>query len=131
MVESDTERIERGRALADELNPEHGALSRLRPLHAVAPDFETIFLGSMADLWDRDQLSLRERAIIRLAVLAVLGEESATQSAIGTALHMGLSKEDIAEVFLQTSPQVGIVHVIAALEALATHPDPAQGQRAS
>jgi 4-carboxymuconolactone decarboxylase len=78
------------------------------------------------------RLSLRERAILRLAVLAAIGSaESAIQSAIGAAVHIGLSKEDIAEVFLQTSPQIGLVRVLDAVEALATHPDPAQGQQAS
>ena len=78
----------------------------------------------VADIWDRDQLSLRERSIIRLAVIAALGEsESATQVAIGTAYNIGLSTEDIAEVFVQTSPQVGIIRVLAALEALNRHLD--------
>jgi alkylhydroperoxidase/carboxymuconolactone decarboxylase family protein YurZ len=53
------------------------------------------------------------------AVLAAVGEaESAAQVAIGTALNLGVSKEDIGEVFIQTVPQVGLIHVIAALETL-------------
>ena len=126
MTESDTDRIERGRAFAQKLNPE-GSRAMIGPLRSVAPDFERLVLGSvLADIWDRDRLSLRERIIIRLAVVAALGEaESATQTVIGTALNNGLSSEDIAEVFVQTSPQVGIIRVISALEALSRHPDPA------
>ena len=122
MAESESDRIERGRALREKLNP---TASIAEPVKAVAPDFERLILGSVvADIWDRDRLSLRERVIIRLAVIAALGEaESATQAAIGTALHLGVSKEDIAEVFVQTSPQVGLIRVIAALEALTRHPD--------
>jgi 4-carboxymuconolactone decarboxylase len=123
MVELDTDRIERGRVLAKELNPEsQGAV--LRPLRGVAPDLERLYLGSVADFWDRDQLSLRERSIVRLATIAAVGQlETVAQSAISTALHIGLSKEDIAEVFLQMSPQVGMIRVIGALEALSRHPD--------
>jgi alkylhydroperoxidase/carboxymuconolactone decarboxylase family protein YurZ len=124
MTESDTDRIERGRALAKKLYPE-SSKQLLDPLKTVAPDFERLVLGGVvADIWDREQLSLRERVIIRLAVIAALGEpESATQTAIGTALNVGVSTEDIAEVFVQTSPQVGIIRVIAALEALTRHAD--------
>ena len=124
MAQSGTDRIERGRAMSQRLNPDAtGAM--LGALTAVAPDIEELVLGGVvADIWDRDQLSLRERSIIRLAVIAALGEsESATQVAIGTAYNIGLSTEDIAEVFVQTSPQVGIIRVLAALEALNRHLD--------
>jgi 4-carboxymuconolactone decarboxylase len=124
MAESDSDRIERGRALAEKLNPgaEETMLAHMRTL---APDFERLVLGGVvADIWDRDQLSLRERVIVRLAVIAALGEaESATQASIRTALVVGLSRDDIAEVFLQTSPQVGMIRVMGALEALSRHPD--------
>ena len=123
MVEAGTDRVERGRTLIGEINPDnHGEV--LQPLRAVAPDLEGIYMGAVADLWDRDRLSRRERSIIRLAAIAAIGPlESVTQSAIDTALHIGLSREDIAEVFLQTSPQVGLIRVLAALEALNRHPD--------
>ena len=126
MVESTTERIERGRAFAKELNEYEGEVSDLlRPVIGVAPDYEGLLLGSVADIWDRDRLSLRERSIIRLALIAALGQaESVTQATIGTALHLGLSREDIAEVFLQTSPQIGLIRVIAVLEALGRHRSP-------
>jgi alkylhydroperoxidase/carboxymuconolactone decarboxylase family protein YurZ len=122
MVETDSDRIERGRAMAQKLNPgaEETMLAHLRSL---APDYERLVLGGVADIWDRDQLSLRERVIVRLAVIAALGEaESATQASIRTALVVGLSKPDVAEVFLQTIPQVGTMRVLAALEALSRHP---------
>jgi alkylhydroperoxidase/carboxymuconolactone decarboxylase family protein YurZ len=121
MVETDSDRIERGRAMAQKLNP--GAQdTMLAHLRSLAPDYERLVLGGVADIWDRDQLSLRERVIVRLAVIAALGEaETATQASIRTALVVGLSEEDIAEVFLQTIPQVGTMRVMAALEALSRH----------
>jgi 4-carboxymuconolactone decarboxylase len=132
MTESDTDRVERGRAVADQISP--GAADALfRQLNGVVPDFDRLALGSvLADIWDRDQLSMRERSIVRLAVLAATGQpESASRTAVSTALHLGLSQQDIAEVFVQTIPQVGLIRVIAALEMLSRYLDSGQAQQAS
>jgi 4-carboxymuconolactone decarboxylase len=113
--------------MMDKVNPDatSAMFARLNP---VAPDFEKLVLsGAAADVWVRDQLSLRERVIVRLAVLAAMGgPESANQSNLSAALNVGVSPEDIAEVFVQTLPQVGFIRLIAALEELRTQLDARQ-----
>jgi 4-carboxymuconolactone decarboxylase len=119
MTESESERIERGRAFLNRIN-QGDASKMIERLSPVAPDFERLMLGdNIADIWDRDGLSLRERLIVRLGVAAAMGgTESTTQGIINTALNVGVSAEDIAEVFLQALPKVGYIRLIASLEAL-------------
>ena len=121
MSESDSERVERGREFIDKIN--HDTMTKLfERLNPVAPDFERLVLGGdIADIWDRDQLSLRERLIVRLGVAAAIGgPDSTTQGILAAALNVGISPEDIAEMFVQTVPQIGYIRLIASLEALQT-----------
>ena len=119
MTESDSERVERGREFLDRINHDDST-ELFQHLNQVAPDVERLVLGGdIADIWDRDQLSLRERLIVRLGVVAAVGgPDSATLGMIKTALNVGISPEDIAEMFVQTVPQIGYIRLIASLEAL-------------
>ncbi|MEV5646287.1 carboxymuconolactone decarboxylase family protein [Streptomyces flaveolus] len=119
MNEDTTSRLERGRAMMHSISPEMGD-SMVDDLRRVAPDFEDLLVGfAFADIWARPGLPLRERALIRLGVLAALGApRTATLANIDSALHIGLSPQEIAEAFLQTLPYVGFPQVISALETL-------------
>jgi 4-carboxymuconolactone decarboxylase len=121
MNEDTTSRLERGRAMMHSISPEVGD-SMVDDLSSVAPDFEDLLVGfAFADIWARPGLPLRERALIRLGVLAALGApRTATRANIDSALHIGLSSQEIAEAFLQTLPYVGFPQVISALETLKT-----------
>jgi 4-carboxymuconolactone decarboxylase len=132
MAESESERIERGRAFINKINRTdvNVLIDRLRP---VSPDFERLMLGDdIADIWDRDQISLRERLIVRLGVAAAMaGTDPTTEGMIDTALNVGISPEDIGEMFLQALPQVGYIRLIAALEALQRALDARQTETAT
>ncbi|MFG2883232.1 carboxymuconolactone decarboxylase family protein [Streptomyces sp. NPDC048297] len=114
-------RLERGRAMMHSISPDVGD-SMVDNLRSVAPDFENLLVGfAFADIWARPGLPLRERALIRLAALAALGAPpTATRANIDSALHIGLSSDEVAEAFLQTLPYVGFPHLINALETLKT-----------
>ncbi len=58
--------------------------------------------------WGRDGLSLRDRSLINLAMIAVLGRENELKIHIRGALNNGLSKEEIREVLLQVGIYAGI-----------------------
>ncbi|MWV26475.1 4-carboxymuconolactone decarboxylase [Erythrobacter sp. GH3-10] len=58
--------------------------------------------------WGRDGLPLRDRSLINLAMIAVLGRENELKIHIRGALNNGLSKEEIREVLLQVGIYAGI-----------------------
>lgn len=74
---------------------------------------------AFADVWARDVLPLRERALVRLGALTALGAPAtATRANIDSALRAGLSREEVSEAILQTLPYAGFPHAIASLEIL-------------
>jgi 4-carboxymuconolactone decarboxylase len=103
------------------ISPEVGE-ALMGELRAVAPDFEDLLIGfAFADVWDRSVMPLRERAIVRLGALAALGAPGAAVRAnIDSALHIGLTVDEIAEAFVQVLPYAGFPHVITSLEILAS-----------
>lgn len=122
MDKDEAARLERGRAMMRSISPEVGD-GMVDRLSTVAPDFENLLLGiAFADIWARPTLSLRERALVRLGVLAGLGSPATgTRANIDSAVQIGLSTEEVAEAFLQTLPYAGFPHVITALEILKTY----------
>jgi 4-carboxymuconolactone decarboxylase len=58
--------------------------------------------------WGREGLELRERSLINLAMIAVLGRENELKIHIRGALNNGLSKDEIREVLLQVGIYAGI-----------------------
>ena len=58
--------------------------------------------------WGREGLPLRDRSLINLAMIAVLGRENELKIHIRGALNNGLSKEEIREVLLQVGIYAGI-----------------------
>lgn len=58
--------------------------------------------------WGREGLPLRDRSLINLAMIAVLGRENELKIHIRGALNNGLSKEEIREVLLQVGIYGGI-----------------------
>lgn len=58
--------------------------------------------------WGREGLPLRDRSLINLAMIAVLGRENELKIHIRGALNNGLSKDEIREVLLQVGIYGGI-----------------------
>ena len=68
-------------------------------------------------VWNRPGLSLTDRSICTLACLSVLGREGPLRSHIGGALHVGLTTEEIVEVFVHATFYGGIPFTRAAIDA--------------
>jgi alkylhydroperoxidase/carboxymuconolactone decarboxylase family protein YurZ len=60
-------------------------------------------------VWGRPNLALVDRAICTLAVLSVLQRLAPLKPMVGTALGLGLSPRNIAEVFVQVGLYAGFV----------------------
>ncbi len=59
------------------------------------------------DLWERKELSKRERSIVTIAALVALGWEDQLKSHIGRGLGNGLSREEVAEIITHLSMYAG------------------------
>ena len=86
-------------------------------LAEFSPDFERYFIEyPFGDIYNRPGLDLKSREFAALAALTVLGAAAQLEMHIGMALHVGCSREEIIEVFIQMSVFAGFP---AALNALA------------
>lgn len=65
---------------------------------------ETVLFG---DIWERPQLSKRDRSLMIVAVLTALYRTDQLRGHIGRALDNGLSKEEIAEIITQMAFYAG------------------------
>jgi len=96
-------------------NPAEQLTSRVAEL---APDFARMTIEfPFGDLYARDALDLRTREIAAIASLAALGTAAPQLRVhVAAALHLGLAREEIVEILMQTAIYAGFP---AALNGLA------------
>lgn len=97
----------------------NGGQAVIDSLESVAPDLGRYIVEfAFGDIYDRGGLSLREREMITLASLLTAGGcEPQLKVHIAAALHVGLSREQIIETFLQCIPYTGFPRVLNAAAA--------------
>ena len=59
-------------------------------------------------VWTRDGLDRRTRSVVTLSVLTALGRENEIAMHVRAALGNGLTREEIAEVFIHTAVYAGL-----------------------
>lgn len=59
-------------------------------------------------LWDRKGLDRRTRALINLGVLTAMGRTEEIKIYLNAAPNVGVSRDDVREVFMQTAVYCGI-----------------------
>jgi len=90
------------------------------PAHALAPDFfalVTQFVFGM--FWSRPNLDLRSRSLCTVAQLAALGKTDELKGHLLGALNLGISRDELVEVLMQTACYAGVPTAVAALNAAA------------
>ena len=105
----DQERFNKGLATRREvLGAEHvdksiaGADDFNRPMQELVTEY------CWHEIWNRPGLDRRTRSIINLAMLTALNRPHEIKLHVVGALNNGLSKDEIAEVFLQTAIYCGV-----------------------
>jgi 4-carboxymuconolactone decarboxylase len=76
------------------------------PFTADFQDFITRY--AWGSVWARDGLDRRTRSCLTLALLAALGREGELEMHVRAALRVGLSPDEIREVFLHTAIYAGV-----------------------
>ena len=84
--------------------PERGAKSMVNRNGALGSFGNDYILG---DLWSRPQLSRRDRSMIVITFLCVLGSTEELEAHVRGGLNHGLSREEIDEIVLQVAGYAG------------------------
>jgi 4-carboxymuconolactone decarboxylase len=113
--ETTATRYERGKAKLCEVGGQEGmeAISGLGDLGRYVIEF------AYGDIYSRKRLNLRERMLVTVAILIVLGGRQEELSLhLDSALNVGLTPKEIEEVIIQTVPYAGFPTAINALQLL-------------
>lgn len=98
------------------------------PAAALAPDFfalVTQFVFGM--FWSRPNLDLRSRSLCTVAQLAALGRTDELKGHLVGALNLGISRDELVEVLMQTACYAGVPTAVNALNAAADILTPRRG----
>ena len=118
MAEAD-ELLARGRAVTTKLWRERAGSPDL-PAAKLAPDFfglVTQFCFGM--FWSRPNLAIRDRSLCTVAQLAALGRTDELKGHLYGALNLGIKREELIEVLMQTACYAGVPAAVNALTAAA------------
>lgn len=90
------------------------------PAQQLAPEFfglVTQFCFGM--FWSRPQLDLRSRSLCTVAQLAALGRTDELRAHLAGALKLGITRQELIEVLMQTAVYAGVPIAVGALNAAA------------
>lgn len=113
---NDDERYERGRRRMLEV---HGERS-LRTVEGLGDLGRFVIEVAYGDVYDRSGLSLRDRQLISVAVLAAMGRSSQLPQHLRTALKEGITPEELTEVMIQVGVLAGFPVAMNATSTLRT-----------
>ncbi len=86
----------------------------------LAPEFfDMVTRFCFGGFWSRPGLDLRSRSLCTVAQLAALGKTDQLKGHLAGARNLGISKEELVEVLMQTSQYAGIPAAVQALTAAA------------
>jgi 4-carboxymuconolactone decarboxylase len=111
--------LARGRAVTERLWGARAGSQEL-PAQKLAPEFfkfVTEFVFGM--FWSRPQLDLRSRSLCTVAQLAALGRTDELRGHLAGALKLGISRDELIEVLMQTACYAGVPAAVNALNAAA------------
>jgi alkylhydroperoxidase/carboxymuconolactone decarboxylase family protein YurZ len=117
----DDELVARGRAIQARLWPQTatGPTGQF-PAAKLAPDFyRYVTASAFGMLWDRPGLALRDRSLVTVAQLAALGRGDELRAHLRGALELGVSRDELVEVLMQTAIYAGVPAANDALKVAA------------
>jgi 4-carboxymuconolactone decarboxylase len=109
--------LARGREVAGKLWGARAGGQEL-PAQQLAPEFfglVTQFVFGM--FWSRPHLDLRSRSLCTVAQLAALGKMDELKGHLMGALNLGIKREELIEVLMQTACYAGVPAAVSALNA--------------
>lgn len=123
----DDARYERGRRRMVEV---HGEKS-LSTVEGLGDLGRLVVEFAYGDIYDRPGLSLRDRQLVSVGVLAALGRSSQLPQHLRTSLKHGVTAEELAEVIIQVGVLAGFpvaMNAMSTLRTIAGSATPAAGE---
>lgn len=111
--------LARGREVTTKLWGERAGSPDM-PAAKLAPEFfglVTQFCFGM--FWSRPNLDIRSRSLCTVAQLAALGKNEELKGHLYGALNLGIKREELIEVLMQTACYAGVPAAVNALTAAA------------
>lgn len=117
----DDELLAKGREIQAQLWPQVASgPTGAFPAAKLAPDFyRYVAESAFGMLWSRPGLAIRDRSLVTCAQLAALGKTEELKAHLRGALNVGISKEELVEVLMQTAVYAGVPAANEALKAAA------------
>ena len=110
---------QRGRAVMNALHGERGTKGYAAPENPLTSRLYPMTIPyGYGEIWQRPGLTLRQRAMVSLAGFTALQLQSQLQKFGQSALHIGLSVDEICEAVIQTSPYSGYAPALNGLRWL-------------
>ncbi|GAA4632575.1 carboxymuconolactone decarboxylase family protein [Actinoallomurus vinaceus] len=112
---------EAGHRLLEVLQDERTRQGTLPWLEELAPGFpDWLVTALFGGTYQREGLSLRDRQLVNLAALTALGGvDPQLTGHVRTSLRVGLTAEEIVEVFVHLAPYIGVPKALAGLRVAA------------
>ena len=115
----ENELLERGMAVTKQLWGDRTGGGGM-PAQKLAPDFfKMVTEFCFGGFWARPGLDVRSRSLCTVAQLAALGKTNELKGHLMGALNLGIKREELIEVLMQTSQYAGISAAVQALTAAA------------
>jgi 4-carboxymuconolactone decarboxylase len=121
VAERDDQLLQRGRAVQAQLWPQVASgPTGAFPAARLAPDFyRYVAESAFGMIWSRPGLAIRDRSLVTVAQLAALGRTDELRAHLVGALNVGLSREELIEVLMQTAVYAGVPAANDALKVAA------------
>lgn len=98
------DRLKRGLEKIKEMGRDGGLVNQ----KALSTDLYELTVGHLfGDIWTRPHLSMRERQLVTLATNIALCRPTGNHSHYRSAQHLGVTREEIIEVIIQTGAYSG------------------------
>ena len=113
-------RYARGMAMMKQLD-ERQITAVVNALEDIAPDFARLIIEfAFGDVYARPGLGLRDRQIATIAALIALGAPPQLEAHLKAGRNVGLAKEEIVEIIMQTALYAGFPAGLNAFAAAKT-----------
>ncbi len=119
MATEQADLLARGREVTVKLWGEQAGAPGL-PAAKLAPEFFGLVAQFVFGMfWSRPNLDLRSRSLCTVAQLAALGKTDELKGHLMGALNLGITREELIEVLMQTACYAGVPAAVTALNAAA------------
>jgi 4-carboxymuconolactone decarboxylase len=117
----DDELLAAGREVQAKLWPQvAGGGGGAFPAAKLAPDFfRYVAESAFGMIWSRPGLAIRDRSMVTVAQLAALGRSDELRAHLAGARNVGISREELIEVLMQTAVYAGVPAAVEALRVAA------------